>query len=156
LEAGDVGQLTEPHLGELWIRIGGREQLVTSRGKLIRRHAARVLQLHRKTAGLAEAADGAGNQSEDLGVAQPAERSRRALDDRIRAVAAARSLVIIGEVDERLTRILARRALAAAGDGEIGFDVPSFVALEEIVLDLVLDLERAGHGSSGGKAELDE
>src|SRR5206468_5041908 len=110
--------------------------------ELLRAHAAGVEQLHGEAGRLAKAADRAGNESEHLRIAKPAERARRTLDDRVGAVLGSFAFVVIGEVEERLPGILSGSALAAAGDGEERLDVLAVGTVEEIAFDRELDLPR--------------
>ncbi len=122
LVGGDVGQVADADGRQLRICIGFLQQAIARGEELLAAHAAAVLELHGEAARLAKAADRAGDEREDLRVAEVAERARGALDDRVRRVLLAGPLVPRHEVDEALAGVLTHgaAAAAAAGDGETG------------------------------------
>jgi hypothetical protein len=62
----------------------------------------------------------------------------------------------VDEVEEALAGVLAARAATAtAGDGEQHRRILAFV-LDEVILDLLLHLDRPRLGGAGGQAELDD
>ena len=156
MKAGDVRQLAGADLRQLRVGRGHPEQPVTRRLELVVGHAAGVLDLHGEAAGGAEAADRRRNQRENLRIAQAAECRGRTRGDRVGVVLLALALVKFGKVDERLAGVLASRAQAAAGDGEVGPHILALGTVEEIILDCQLDFTGAGHGRTRRQPELDQ
>ena len=118
VEAGDVGQFAEANRRELGVGRGGGEQLVARILEVLLAHAVRVQQFHGEAGRIAEAADRARHQREDLRITKAAEGGGRALDDGVGGVLRALALIVVGEVDVGLAAVLAAGAAAAAGDDE--------------------------------------
>src|SRR5262249_38996845 len=146
LEARNIGQFAKAHLSELGVRVRRREKLVTRSRKLRRRHAAGVLDLHRKTARLTKSTDRPWHQRKHLSIAQAAKGRRGALNNCVSRILAAPALGIVGKIDEGLAGILASRSLAAAGDRKIGLHIAPIVAAQEIAFDRALGLNRPNLG----------
>src|SRR4029078_13687573 len=113
-----------------------------------------VLKLRGESGGLAEPANGAGDEREHLRVAKATERSGRTSHDGFRAVAAAVALIERSKVDIGLSGVLAGKAAAAPGDREEGVHVLLLVAVQEVVFDGLFRLLRSVERSAGRKAEL--
>ena len=154
LQRRNVGKVAEPHRGQLGIGIGHVEQPVARRDEFGAAHPAAVLELHRKSRRIAKTAHRAGNEGENLRVAQARQRLARPVGDRVGSVFLAGTVVPVDEVQKALAGILAgRTAPAAARDEEERADIGLFLA-QQIFFDAVAHGERAFLRRARGQAEL--
>ncbi len=155
LERRDVGQVGQAYRREFRIVVCHREQAVARFGEFGAAHPAAILELHREARRIAKAAHRAGDEREDLRVAQAAQRLARAIDNRIGGIFLARPVVPMSEVDIALAGVLARRrAAAAARDQEQRLGV-RLLLRQQIFFDFVAHFERACLRGAGGQTELD-
>ena len=156
LQGGDIGQISQAHLGELGIAAGEFQQFVARSHELVAAHPAAVLELHVEAGRIAQALYRSGDEDEDLRIANATQRHSGPLGDGIGRVFLARPIVPWLEVDIALAGILPRcRLRPAACHQEQRVDVLLLVSVE-IFRHFIAYFQRPFARGAGGQAELQQ